>query len=231
MTMPELSMPELSMEEVAAVIAADIPEGSCVNLGIGLPLRVASFVPAGREIVLHSENGVLGVGPRPADDEVDWDLIDAGKNPITLVPGASFISHADSFALIRGGHIDVAVMGAYQVSADGDLANWWMGDGIPAVGGAMDLAACARSVYVVMRHNERDGSPKIVKACTVPLTAPRVVTRVYTELGVFSPGDGVVVAEAIVAGGDIDHIRARTAAPVELAPTCYELPTGQRSLD
>ena len=129
---------------------------------------------------------------------MDWDLIDAGKNPITLVPGASFISHADSFALIRGGYIDVAVMGAYQVSAHGDLANWWTGDGIPAVGGAMDLAACARSVYVMMRHNERDGSPKIVKECTVPLTAPRVVTRVYTELGVFSPGDGVLIAEALV---------------------------------
>ena len=222
---------ELSMEQVAALVAADIPEGSCVNLGIGLPLRVASFVPAGREIVLHSENGVLGVGPRPADDEVDWDQIDAGKNPITLVPGASFMSHADSFALIRGGYIDVAVMGAYQVSADGDLANWWMGDGIPAVGGAMDLAACARSVYVIMRHNERDGVPKILEECTAPLTAPRVVTRVYTELGVFSPGDGVIVANAIVAGGDLDIIRERTAAPVELSPTCYELQSGPRAAE
>src|SRR5262249_23649714 len=157
---------ELSTDQIAAAVAQDLPDGSCVNLGIGLPLRVARYVPTGRELVFHSENGVLGVGPPPEPGNEDWDLIDAGKNPITLVRVGSFGSQADSFCVIRGGYIDVAVMGAYQVSGDGDLANWWTGDGIPGVGGAMDLGACAKQVFVMMRHNERSGAAKLVPRCT-----------------------------------------------------------------
>jgi 3-oxoadipate CoA-transferase, beta subunit len=222
-------MKGLSMEEVAALVARDIPDGSCVNLGIGLPLRVASFVPPGREIIFHSENGVLGVGPRPEAGDEDWDLIDAGKSPITLVNGGSYVSHVDSFALIRGGYIDVAVMGAYQVSGDGDLANWWTGDGIPGVGGAMDLAACARSVYIIMRHTEREGGSKLVRQCTLPLTARHVVSRVYTELGVFSLEEGIAVAHGIAADCDLDYLRARTAIPVEVPRSCIKL-TVQREI-
>jgi 3-oxoadipate CoA-transferase beta subunit len=212
------------MSAVAALIADDVPDGSCVNLGIGLPLYVASHVPADREIVFHSENGVLGVGPRPAAGEEDWDLVDAGKNPITLLPGGSYVSHADSFCIIRGGYIDIAVMGAYQVSADGDLANWWDGNGVPAVGGAMDLGACARKVFVMMRHNERDGRPKFVPSCTVPVTALKVVTRVYTELGIFSLQDGSAVAEAIAEDVTVADVQARTAIPVRSAGHCVTLP-------
>ncbi len=171
--------------QVAARVAADLPDGSYVNLGIGIPTLVADALPAGREVVFHSENGLLGVGPAPAPGEGDPDVINAGKQQVTVVTGGCFMAHADSFALIRGGHLDLAVLGGFEVSSAGDLANW-AGDGdmVPAIGGAMDLAAGARRVWVAMTHTTTDGRPKLVEQCRLPLTAPAVVSRVYTDLAV-----------------------------------------------
>jgi 3-oxoadipate CoA-transferase, beta subunit len=179
-----------TMAQAAARLAQDLPEGSVVNLGIGLPTLIADCLPADREILLHSENGILGLGPGIPESEADWDVIDAGKRPVSLVPGAAIFHHADSFAMIRGGHIDVAVLGAYEVSRTGDLANWSVDDGtsLPGVGGAMDLAAGARQVYVLSRHTRADGSPKLVAECSLPLTAPGVVTRFYSDLAVIEFG-------------------------------------------
>jgi 3-oxoadipate CoA-transferase beta subunit len=210
------------MDEVAAEIALDIPEGSCVNLGIGLPTKVASYLPIGREVVFHSENGIVGMGPAAEAGYEDPNLIDAGKSPVTLVTGGSFISHADSFALIRGGYIDVSVMGAFEVSVRGDLANWSKGYGLPAVGGAMDLAAGARSVRLIMTHNQKDGSPKLVTQCALPLTGIGVVSSVYTELGIFRVRSGHF--EALGLAADIDFVRSKTAAPVKVSSTCETLP-------
>jgi 3-oxoadipate CoA-transferase beta subunit len=179
---------------IARLVAADIPPGAYVNLGIGLPTTVADHLPPERDIVLHTENGMLGMGPAATGAEVDPDLINAGKVPVTETPGASYFHHADSFAMMRGGHLDVCVLGAYQVSLDGDLANWHTGepDAIPAVGGAMDLAIGARAVYVTMSLFARDGTAKIVPACTYPLTGRRCVSRVYTEHGAFDVGRGTL---------------------------------------
>jgi 3-oxoadipate CoA-transferase, beta subunit len=179
-----------TMAQAAARLAQDLPEGSVVNLGIGLPTLIADYLPADREILLHSENGILGLGASVAETEADWDIIDAGKRPVSLVPGAAIFHHADSFAMIRGGHIDVAVLGAYEVSRAGDLANWSVDDGTnpPGVGGAMDLAAGARRVYVLSRHTRADGAPKIVEVCSLPLTAPGAVTRFYSDLAVIEFG-------------------------------------------
>ena len=175
---------------MAQRVAKDIPDGAVVNLGIGLPTSVANHLPAGREVVLHSENGVIGMGPAPADGAEDYDLINAGKQPVTLLPGGCFFHHADSFAMTRGGHVDVCVLGAFQVSADGDLANWHTGaaDAIPAVGGAMDLAIGAKKTLVMMEHCTRTGESKLVERCTYPLTALRCVSRVYTDLAVIDIG-------------------------------------------
>src|SRR5262252_6621987 len=161
-------MQRLNREEMAARVARDIPEGAYVNLGIGLPTLVADFLPKGKDIFLHSENGLLGMGPAPAKGEEDWDLINAGKEPVTLLPGGAFFHHADSFAMMRGGHLDVCVLGAFQVAANGDLANWHTGapDAIPAVGGAMDLAIGARRTWVMMDYLSKDGSAKLVPRCT-----------------------------------------------------------------
>jgi 3-oxoadipate CoA-transferase beta subunit len=186
---------------------------------------VASRIPAEHEVVLHSENGVLGLGPQPPEGSEDWDLIDAGKHPATLMLGGSYISHADSFCVIRGGHLDVAVLGAFEVSSRGDLANWSTGTGgVPAVGGAMDLAVGARSVWVMTRHTTRDGSPKLVVDCSLPLTGRAVVSRVYTDLGIFDVCDGTFVACGLVEAMTIDDIRRRTGAPVELAGSWVRLP-------
>ncbi|MCD0505972.1 3-oxoacid CoA-transferase subunit B, partial [Bordetella petrii] len=170
-------------EQLARRVAHDIPDGSYVNLGIGMPVLVAAHLPADREIVLHSENGILGMGPPPAPGQANHNLINAGKQPVTLLTGGSFFHHADSFAMMRGGHLDICVMGGMQVSAEGDLANWSLGrpGQPPAVGGAMDLAVGARRVYIMMEHNAKDGSPKIVQHCTLPLTGAGVVSRVYTD--------------------------------------------------
>jgi 3-oxoadipate CoA-transferase beta subunit len=208
----------LSKHDMAREVATDLPDGSYVNLGIGLPLLVAAQLAEDREIVIHSENGILGMGPRPPADQVDPDLIDAGKSAATLRTGGSYISHVDSFSIIRGGHIDVSVMGAFQVTASGDLANWWTGSGTPGVGGAMDLAVGAKRVFVIMKHTLPDGGFKIVSDCTVPVTARGVVSRIYTELGVFQPTvEGVLVALRLPAGVSLELVQSRTGPPVRLA--------------
>ena len=173
-------------DQMAARVAQDIPEGSYVNLGIGLPTLVANHLPKEREIFLHSENGLLGMGPAPAAGEEDYDLINAGKQPVTLLPGGAYFHHADSFAMMRGGHLDICVLGAFQVSATGDLANWHTGgaDAIPAVGGAMDLAIGAKKTFVMMEHLTKKGESKLVAQCSYPLTGIGCVSRVYTDLAV-----------------------------------------------
>lgn len=188
-----------SRAEMAARVAGDIPEGWAVNLGIGQPTSIANFVPLEREVMFHSENGILGVGPLPAAGLEDPWLINAGKQPITLRPGASIVGQADSFAIIRGGHLDLCVLGGYQVGANGDLANWSTGrpGEAPAVGGAMDLGAGAKRVWVLMEHVARDGAAKLVERCTYPLTALGSVTRVYTDLAVIDVTEvGFVLREA-----------------------------------
>lgn len=214
----------LTSDQIAAEIALDLRDGSHVNLGIGMPGRVAAFAPSDREIVIHTENGALGAGPRPPEGDEDWDLIDAGKVPMTLVPGGSFQSHSDSFAMIRGGHIDVSVIGAYQVSAAGDLANWTDGDGVPGVGGAMDLAHGAKDVFVMMRHTTKAGAPKLVATCTLPLTGRGVVTRVFTELGIFTPQGDAFEAVALFEGVDIAYVRARSEANIVASADLQALP-------
>lgn len=174
-------------DELARRVAQDIHDGAYVNLGIGMPTLVANHIPAGREVILHSENGILGMGPAPAEGEEDYDLINAGKQPVTLRAGGVYFHHADSFAMMRGGHIDICVLGAFQVSATGDLANWHTGakDAIPAVGGAMDLATGARETWVMMDLLTRSGSSKLVGQCSYPLTGIACVKRVYTDLATF----------------------------------------------
>jgi 3-oxoadipate CoA-transferase, beta subunit len=176
----------LGRHELAARIARDIPEGAVVNLGIGAPTLVADFLPDDAEIILHTENGLLGMGPRPAENMIDPDLLNAGKQPVTALPGAAYFHHADSFAMMRGGHLDVCVLGAFQVAQNGDLANWSTGgaDAIPAVGGAMDLATGAKQVWVMTDLLTKTGQSKLVTECTYPLTGVACVTRVYTDHGV-----------------------------------------------
>lgn len=206
-------------DAIAKRAARDLWDGAVVNLGIGLPTFVANFVPEGREIVYHSENGVLGVGPTPSKDKVDPDLINASKTPISLMPGASIFHHTDAFIMIRGGHIDLALLGAMQVSRDGDLANWSTGDEKmpPAVGGAMDLAAGAAEVRVLMEHTTKDGKPKIVETCTYPLTAPRVVKRIYTNLAVIDVTPAGLVVREVADGVAFDALQAATGAKLALA--------------
>ena len=193
-------MKRLNRDHIAARVARDIPEGAYVNLGIGLPTLVANHLPSDRDIFLHSENGVLGMGPAPAAGTEDYDLINAGKQPVTILPGACFFHHADSFAMMRGGHLDFCVLGAFQVSVAGDLANWHTGapDAIPAVGGAMDLAIGAKQVFVMMEHLTKSGQSKIVERCTYPLTGLGCVNRIYTDLAVLdvTPG-GLTVREMV----------------------------------
>jgi 3-oxoadipate CoA-transferase, beta subunit len=206
----------LDKNEMAALIAKDIPHGAYVNLGIGQPTLVADHLPEDSGVVLHTENGMLNMGPAATGDEIDPDLINAGKSPVTELPGAAYFHHADSFAMMRGGHLDVCVLGAFQVSAGGDLANWHTGDpdAIPAVGGAMDLAVGAKSVYVMMTLFAKDGTPKLVPECTYPLTGVRCVDRVYTDLATFlvTP-DGLVVRETF--GMTVDELRDRLDVPLK----------------
>jgi 3-oxoadipate CoA-transferase beta subunit len=195
---PILADHPLSMDELAAVIAQDIPAGAFVNLGIGQPTKIADHLPEELGVVLHTENGMLGMGPKAEGDQVDPDLTNAGKVPVTELPGAAYFHHADSFAMMRGGHLDVCVLGAYQVSEQGDLANWHTGkpDDIPAVGGAMDLAIGAKDVYVMMTLFTKSDTPKLVPHCTYPLTGVSCVSRVYTEVATFDlRPDGVHVRE------------------------------------
>jgi 3-oxoadipate CoA-transferase, beta subunit len=205
----------LTMDELAALVARDIPAGSYVNLGIGRPTKVADHLPRDLGVVLHTENGMLGMGPAAVGDQVDADLTNAGKVPVTELAGASYFHHADSFAMMRGGHLDVCVLGAYQVSATGDLANWHTGDrdAIPAVGGAMDLAIGAKDVYVMMTLFTTSGAPKLVPACTYPLTGVGCVSRVYTDLAVFELGpSGAAVRETY--GITAAELRTRLGIPL-----------------
>jgi 3-oxoadipate CoA-transferase beta subunit len=193
-------MQRYTRDQMAARVARDIPEGAYVNLGIGLPTLVANHLPKDREILLHSENGVLAMGPAPAPGAEDPDLINAGKQPVTLLPGGAYFHHADSFAMMRGGHLDFCVLGAFQVSKSGDLANWHTGapDAIPAVGGAMDLAIGAKRVYVMMEHLTKQGQSKIVERCTYPLTGIGCVNRIFTDLAVIDVAkDGLRVIESV----------------------------------
>ena len=204
----------LTREQMARRAALDIADGSYVNLGIGIPERVAAYVPEGREVVYHTENGLLGMGPPPKEGEGDLELINAGKRQVTAVAGAAYFHHADSFVMIRGGHIDLCVLGALQVSSLGDLANWSTGtpDAIPAVGGAMDLVAGVRTIHVITQHTTRTGEPKLVEACTYPLTGRRVVDRIYTDLAVIDIiEDGFQLVE-LSPGVSFEYVAHRTAA-------------------
>jgi 3-oxoacid CoA-transferase B subunit len=209
-----------SREGIAERLAQDLQDGYVVNLGVGIPLYVPRFIGADKEVVLHAENGVLGLGPRPPAGEEDVDLTDAGKQPATLISGAAIVDSATSFAIVRGGHLDVTVLGALQVSAHGDLANWYVPGKNPAVGGAMDLVAGAREVWVVMEHVDRTGQPKIVPECTFPLTGHRCVTRVYTDLAVFHVVDDTLHLVECAPGISAEQVRERTAADYveDLAP-------------
>ena len=198
---------------IAARAARDLPEGAYVNLGIGLPTLVADHQVPGREIIFHSENGLLGVGPAPPAGQEDPDLTNAGQKPVTLLPGAAIFHHNDAFVMMRGGHLDYALLGAFQVSAAGDLANWMTDETTraPAVGGAMDLAVGAKQVWVLMEHTTRQGAPRLVETCTYPLTAPNCVRRIYTELAVIDVGEHLVVRE-LADGISFDMLQARTEA-------------------
>ncbi len=202
-------MKRRSREDMAVRVAADIPDGAVVNLGIGLPTLVANHLPADRDIILHSENGVLGMGPAPAKGHEDPDLINAGKQPVTLRPGGAFFHHADSFAMMRGGHLDICVLGGFQVSVRGDLANWHTGepDAIPAVGGAMDLAIGAQRVFVMMEHLTKQGVSKIVARCTYPLTGIACVSRIYTDLAVLDVTPSGLRVVDIVDGLGFDELQ------------------------
>jgi len=216
---------KLTRNQVAWRAANEIPDGSFVNLGIGLPTMCANFMPADREIVLHSENGILGVGPAPAPGEEDPELINASKDPITLVPGGSFFVHSDAFVMIRGGHIDIALLGAFEVSESGDLANWTTENPNfpPGVGGAMDLAAGAKQVWVLTDHVTRKGAPKLVRKCSYPLTAQKVVTKVFTDLAVIDiTPEGLVVRE-IVDGMTLEALQELTEPKLTMAPDCKVL--------
>jgi 3-oxoadipate CoA-transferase beta subunit len=211
-------MKKLDRKQIAARLARDIPDGAYVNLGIGLPTLVADYLPKDREIVLHSENGVLGIGPRPVAGAEDEDLINAGKEPVTMLKGGSFFHHADSFGMIRGRHLDYCVLGAFQVSVRGDLANWHTGgaDAIPAVGGAMDLAVGAKHVLVMMEHLTKDGKSKIVERCTYPLTGAHCVDRIYTDLAVIDvKADGLHVVD-VVGGLSFEELQRLTGVALKV---------------
>ncbi len=221
---------KLSSADIAQRVAQDIADGSYVNLGIGMPMLVGDYIPDDREFILHTENGMLGMGPAAPEGEENWDLINAGKQPVTVLPGGSFFHHADSFAMIRGGHIDISILGAYEVAANGDIANWLIpGPRPPAVGGAMDLVAGAKQVWVMLSsHVSKAGAPKVVERCTLPLTGVGCVNRVYSDLAIIDiTTEGLIVTD-IVEGLDRDQLQAKTGAPLSFAPSCGVLrPVGE----
>jgi len=203
-----------SREDMAKRAARDIPDGSYVNLGVGIPEMVAQFIPKGREVIYHTENGMLGMGPAPDGPHTDPELINAGNKPVTALPGASYFHHADSFAIIRGGHLDICVLGALQVSANGNLANWSTGapDAIPSVGGAMDLVAGVKTIFVITQHCTKDGQLKLLKECSYPLTGKRVVKRIYTDLAVIMVADIGFKLIELAPGISFDHVQKRTGS-------------------
>ena len=206
-------------DQIAACVANDIPEGAYVNLGIGLPTLVANHLPRDREVILQSENGILGMGPAPPKGEEDWDLINAGKQPVTLLTGGAYFHHGDSFAMMRGGHLDICVLGAFQVAANGDLANWHTGapDAIPAVGGAMDLAVGAKKTYVMMEHQTKGGESKLVATCSYPLTGVGCVSRVYTDLATLDIVAGGFRLLALVDGISHEELVRLSGVPIQIA--------------
>lgn len=208
---------KLSNAQIAWRAAQDIADGAYVNLGIGFPEMVAQYQPAGRQAIFHTENGILNFGEAPAAGTEDWDLINAGKKAVTLKPGAAFFHHADSFAMVRGGHLDVAILGALQVAENGDLANWRVGSkGVPAVGGAMDLVHGAKQVFVITEHVTKNGDPKLVEKCTFPLTGVACITRVYTSHAIIDIKGGHFVLREKLAGMTIDELQAMTGAQLHL---------------
>jgi 3-oxoadipate CoA-transferase beta subunit len=212
--MSSSSLKPITRNEIAQKIAACIPEGAYVNLGIGMPTLVANYLPQDKEIFLHSENGILGMGPAPEKGLEDWDLINAGKQPVTMLPGGSFFHQADSFAMMRGGHLDICVLGAFQVSQTGDLASWHTGEAqaIPAVGGAMDLAVGAKKTYVMMEHLTKEGVSKLVQQCTYPLTGVRCVATVFTDLGIFDITPQGFTIQELFNGMTLEEVQQVTGA-------------------
>jgi len=209
-------MNKWTREQMAARVARDIADGAVVNLGIGLPTLVANYLPQDREVILHSENGVIGMGPAPPKGEEDYDLINAGKAPVTLLPGGCYFHHADSFAMMRGGHLDICVLGAFQVSVRGDLANWHTGEpgAIPAVGGAMDLAIGAKQTFVMMEHLTKRGESKLVQQCSYPLTGLACVSRIFTDLAVIDvTADGLQAVE-LIDGLPFDELLQLSGVPI-----------------
>ncbi|KQS61344.1 3-oxoacid CoA-transferase [Rhizobium sp. Leaf371] len=215
---------KLSNAQIAWRAAQDIEDGAYVNLGIGFPEMVARYQPPGRRAIFHTENGILDFGEPPPPGQEDWDLINAGKRAVTLNPGAAFFHHADSFAMVRGGHLDVAILGAYQVAQTGDLANWRVGSkGVPAVGGAMDLVHGAKQVFVITEHVTKDGKPKLVEACSFPLTGVACITRVYTSHAVIDIADGRFLVREKLAALSMDDLQAMTGAPLHVAAPVVDL--------
>jgi 3-oxoadipate CoA-transferase beta subunit len=214
-------MNALTRHELARLVARQLPREGFVNLGIGAPTSVADHLPADSNVMLHSENGILNVGPKPPDGQEDWDLINAGKMPITLARGGSFFDSSLSFSMMRGGHLDIAILGAFQVSQCGDLANWTTGDlhgAPPAVGGAIDLAVGARQIWVMMEHTTRDGQPRLVERCTLPLTAVGVVAKVFTNLAIIDITAEGLVVQALFEDASMEHAQQRTGAPLKASP-------------
>ena len=215
----------LSRKQIAWRLAQDIADGSYVNLGIGMPELVADYIENNKEIIFHSENGILGMGPSPTNANIDYDLINAGKKPVTLLTGGSFFHHADSFTMIRGGHLDLCVLGAFQISENGDLANWSTGapDSLPAVGGAMDLVMGAKKIFVITEHNTKNGESKIVRNCTLPLTGQKVVNRIYTDLAVIDVSKSGLIVREKLNSLSFDELQSRTGATLSGRDTCKEL--------
>ena len=222
-------MEKLSRRQLAWLAANEIPDGAYVNLGIGIPTLCADHMPSDKEVLLHSENGVLGFGPRPEEGEEDLDLVNAGKQPITMLKGGSYFVHSDAFAMIRGGHIDIAMLGAFEVSENGDLANWTTNNPTfpPGVGGAMDLAAGAKQVWALTEHVTRDGKPKIVKNCSYPLTSSGCVKRIFTDLAIIDVSDAGLTVIGMMDGLSLEELQAITEPALALSPECYKLQAPQ----